>query len=49
VDALATYGVSAGEAAHRAGRIVPAPARSPRRARTGRKPRIAIDETSSTD
>jgi site-specific recombinase XerC len=49
VDALATYGVSAGEAAHRAGRIVPAPVRSPRRARRGRKPRSAIDEMASTD
>ncbi|OGO47940.1 MAG: hypothetical protein A2Z30_04990 [Chloroflexi bacterium RBG_16_64_43] len=49
VDALATYGVSAGEAAHRAGRIVPARARAPRPARTGRKPRSATGKTSSAD
>jgi len=40
VDALATYGVPAGEAAHRAGRVVPQTSPAPR-ARRGRKPRAA--------
>jgi site-specific recombinase XerD len=44
VDALATYGVSAGEAAQRAGRIVPAATRIPHPVRRGRKPRAAGDE-----
>jgi integrase/recombinase XerD len=40
VDALATYGVPADEAAHRAGRVVPRAAPAPR-AKRGRKPRQA--------